>query len=89
MHELQRQGVRVPGDVQVIGFDNVPEAEFSTPGLTTIDPQVDDYARHAVDMLVDRIEGQTGAARVHRTAFSIVERGSARVGGCSGARAGT
>ena len=30
-------GVRVPQDMQVIGFDNVPDAEYCMPGLTTID----------------------------------------------------
>ena len=57
IHELQRRGVRVPQDMQVIGFDNVPDAEYCMPGLTTIDPHVDDYARHAVDMLIARIDG--------------------------------
>ena len=37
IHELQRRGVRVPQDMQVIGFDNVPDAEYCMPGLTTID----------------------------------------------------
>ena len=52
IHELQRRGLRVPADVQLIGFDNVPESEYSVPALTTIDPHVDDYAKHAVDMLI-------------------------------------
>ena len=62
IHELQRRGVRVPQDMQVIGFDNVPDAEYCMPGLTTIDPHVDDYARHAVDMLIARIEGSAAVA---------------------------
>lgn len=56
----QRCGLHVPDDVQVVGFDNVPEAEYSVPALTTIDPHIDDYAKHAVDMLIDRIEGYSG-----------------------------
>ena len=40
IHELQRCGLHVPDDVQVVGFDNVPEAEYSVPALTTIDPHI-------------------------------------------------
>ena len=74
--ELQRQGVQVPGDVQVTGFDNVPEAEFSMPALTTVDPKVADYARYAVDMLIERLEGFDGPARTRVTDYRIVERAS-------------
>ncbi len=76
MYELQRRGLRVPEDVQVVGFDNVPEGEFSTPALTSIDPHVEDYARHAVDMLIERIEGYAGPARTYTTDFELVERAS-------------
>ncbi|OQM70087.1 transcriptional regulator LacI family [Bifidobacterium longum subsp. infantis] len=75
----QRRGLRVPDDVQVVGFDNVPEAKHSVPALTTIDPHIDDYAKHAVDMLIDRIEGYSGPARTYTTDFTLVERASTRL----------
>ena len=71
-------GSGVPQDMQVIGFDNVPDAEYCMPGLTTIDPHVDDYARHAVDMLIARIEGTTEPARRYVTSFDLVRRDSTR-----------
>ena len=61
LHQLQVRGIRVPDDVQVVGFDNVPEATYANPSLTTIDPHIDSYARHAVDMLIERIQGYDGA----------------------------
>lgn len=79
MHELQVSGVDVPGDIQVVGFDNVPEASYSTPALTTVDPFIDDYAHRAVDMLIERIEGYDGAPRTFVTDFAVVERGSTRL----------
>lgn len=79
IHELQRCGLHVPDDVQVVGFDNVPEAEYSAPALTTIDPHIDDYAKHAVDMLIDRIEGYSGPTRTYTTDFTLVERASTRL----------
>ena len=48
------------------------------PGLTTIDPHVDDYARHAVDMLIARIEGSSEPARKYVTSFDLVRRDSTR-----------
>ena len=74
--ELQRRGVRVPQDMQVIGFVNVPDAEYCMPGLTTIDPHVDDYARHAVDMLIARIEGSADPFRTYVTSYDLVRRAS-------------
>lgn len=79
IHELQRRGLRVPADVQLIGFDNVPESEYSVPALTTIDPHVDDYAKHAVDMLIERIEEYSWPARTYTTDFTVVERASAKL----------
>lgn len=79
IHELQHRGLRVPEDVQVVGFDNVPEGQYSNPGLTTIDPHVVDYAHHAIDMLIERIEGYDGPARTYVTDFDFIERGSTRL----------
>lgn len=76
MHEIQRRGGEVPADVKVIGFDNVPESEYCMPTLTTIDPHIDDYTRHAVDMLIERIGGYAGPVRTHTTDFTLIERAS-------------
>ncbi|OZG61802.1 LacI family transcriptional regulator [Bifidobacterium lemurum] len=79
MHELQRRGIRVPDDMQVIGFDNVPEARYAVPALTSIDPHLEDYVKKAVDMLIERIEGYRGPARTFVTDFSVEERASTRL----------
>ncbi|OZG65649.1 LacI family DNA-binding transcriptional regulator [Bifidobacterium eulemuris] len=79
MHELQRRGVRVPDDMQIIGFDNVPEARYAVPALTSVNPHVEEYAKKAVDMLIERIEGYRGPARNFVTDFSIEERASTRL----------
>ncbi|WP_234312033.1 substrate-binding domain-containing protein [Streptomyces griseus] len=53
---LADAGVAVPGQVKVIGFDNVEESEFLVPSLSTIDPDHDAMAQRAVDLLADRME---------------------------------
>lgn len=79
LHQLQVRGVRVPDDVQVVGFDNVPETKYANPSLTTIDPHLGSYVRHAVDMLIERIQGHDGPTRVYTSDFTLVERASTRL----------
>ncbi|WEV46921.1 LacI family DNA-binding transcriptional regulator [Bifidobacterium sp. ESL0690] len=76
LHGLQAHGIRVPEDVQVVGFDNVPESTYSTPALTTIDTSLDDYVRTGVKMLIERINGYDGPVRKHVTRFKLVKRDS-------------
>ena len=78
LNELMRRNIQVPQEVQVVGFDNVPDSEFTQPALTTIDPQIADYARHAVDMLIERIEGYSGAARIYTTQYKYIGRVTTR-----------
>ena len=54
---LTAHGIRIPDDVAVAGFDNVDEARFSSPTLTTVDPNRVQIARTAVDLLVRRMTG--------------------------------
>ncbi len=39
------------------GFDNIDEASYSTPSLTTVDPGRTEIAKRAVDLLVRRMAG--------------------------------
>lgn len=77
LHTLAARGVRVPDDIAVIGFDNVPMAEFSIPPLTTIEPGTDQIAKQAVDLLASRVEGRAGPPTELFTDSSLVVRRSA------------
>lgn len=55
MRALQEHGRRIPDDVAVMGFDNIEEAQYAVPSLTTIDPGREQIAQRAVDLLVQRI----------------------------------
>jgi LacI family transcriptional regulator len=54
MVELTRRGKKVPEQVAVVGFDNLPVGEFVTGGLTTLDFPTDEMAHHAVRMIEER-----------------------------------
>lgn len=56
MDAIQHAGLRVPEDISVIGFDNVPLALHSHPPLTTISQPVDEIARAATAALLANIE---------------------------------
>jgi DNA-binding LacI/PurR family transcriptional regulator len=62
MSALQQAGLRVPQDVAVVGFDDIEDASFATPALTTISPGREELARLAVDRVLARIEGGDAAA---------------------------
>jgi LacI family transcriptional regulator len=53
---FQDAGVRVPEDVSVVGFDDVPIAVFSNPALTTVRQPLEEMGRIAARTLIDRIE---------------------------------
>jgi DNA-binding LacI/PurR family transcriptional regulator len=54
-------GLDVPGQVKVIGFDNVAEAAFTVPSLSSVDPGMEKIASKGVDLLVGRISGAVPA----------------------------
>jgi LacI family transcriptional regulator len=58
VRSFQEAGLHVPGDISVIGFDDIPAAAFSYPSLTTIRQPLRLMGELAVDMLVSRIEGE-------------------------------
>jgi len=60
-------GLRVPDDLSVVGFDDIPFAAHYTPGLTTIHQPIDAMGRHAVTSLLDRISGVEMAAPAAET----------------------
>lgn len=54
-------GVRVPEDVLVAGFDDVPEAAFFTPPLTTVRQDFIAVGRICIELLLRRIDGDASA----------------------------
>jgi DNA-binding LacI/PurR family transcriptional regulator len=79
MRVLQEQGISIPKDVSVLGFDNLEEAKYSIPSLSSLEPGKEEIARKAVDALIERMssgESAKGPAREIEVDFQIVERES-------------
>jgi len=55
---LEEQGLRVPQDVSVLGFDDIPGAAFYKPSLTTVRQPLNRMGEVAAQTLLDRIEGK-------------------------------
>ncbi|MEV4352057.1 LacI family DNA-binding transcriptional regulator [Actinoplanes sp. NPDC049596] len=77
LRALNEHGRRVPEDVSIVGFDDVPEAEYFTPPLTTVRPDFDAAATATLELLLAQIEQEATADAARRTiAPSLVVRGS-------------
>ena len=72
---LRRAGLRVPADVAVVGFDDVPIAEVFEPALTTVAQPMLALGAAAVDLLLSRLAGESPAHQV--LAHRLVLRESA------------
>ncbi len=57
LRALHERGRSVPGDVSVVGFDDVPEAAYYIPPLTTVRPDFDAVASASIDLLLAQITG--------------------------------
>ncbi|MEX1658161.1 substrate-binding domain-containing protein [Streptomyces pseudovenezuelae] len=53
LRALQQAGLRVPEDISVVGFDDMPEAEYFGPSLTTVRQDFDELGRRALRALIE------------------------------------
>lgn len=62
VRRLYERGIDVPDQISVIGFDDLPEARYLVPALTTVAVDFTAEGREAVRRLITRIEGDAVAA---------------------------
>jgi LacI family transcriptional regulator len=76
LHDL---GLHVPGDVSVVGFDNMRYDDFSIPPLTSVNVPMFEMSEYAVRILLDCIEKRGSPELIQRVfPTSLVVRGSTR-----------
>lgn len=73
---IRERGARIPADVSVIGFDDLPSARWTNPPLTTIRQPIAEMAAQAMRMLLGYLETGTYATRRLELATELVTRAS-------------
>ncbi|MBX3078705.1 MAG: LacI family DNA-binding transcriptional regulator [Cryobacterium sp.] len=62
MQELQLAGISVPGELSIVGFDNIFGSDFTTPTLTTIGSPLSELGARASTLIIDVVMGD-GSSR--------------------------
>nr|BEK71157.1 LacI family DNA-binding transcriptional regulator [Kitasatospora purpeofusca] len=57
LRALYEAGRAVPGEISVIGFDDIPEAAYFTPPLTTVRQDFGELGRRALELLLEELDG--------------------------------
>ncbi|MFI7223116.1 LacI family DNA-binding transcriptional regulator [Nonomuraea angiospora] len=75
---LADRGVRVPGDIRLVGYDDIPEAAYMVPSLSTVAPDHRWMAAKAVELVTARIQDPSRPAGEHTAPFELMVRESTR-----------
>ncbi|MBL3675764.1 LacI family DNA-binding transcriptional regulator [Paracoccus aerius] len=75
--ECQNQGIRVPEQLAVVGFDDVGLASYTSPPLTTVRVPREEIGRRAAQEVLKRLSGGSTEPRIIDLGFEIIERRSA------------
>ncbi|WFE24729.1 LacI family DNA-binding transcriptional regulator [Solwaraspora sp. WMMD937] len=76
LRALSERGRRVPDEVSIVGFDDVPEAAYFTPPLTTVRPDFDAVAKASLALLLRQIESGARSDERHTIEPTLVHRRS-------------
>lgn len=76
IHAAKENGLRIPEDLSVIGFDNTILATTSVPSLTSVAQPVDEIGKKSVDLLLQEIEAGTQLKERHIFNPELIVRGT-------------
>lgn len=78
MDVAEELGLRIPEDLSLVGFDNIPEAAQVSPKLTTIDQSIKDMGMIAMKLLLDMLQGIEPEEKLVKVPTSLIIRDSCR-----------
>lgn len=76
IRQIRERGLRVPEDIAVAGFNNVPMSEFSTPSLTSVETNAFDIGAKACEMLLSCINSSSSGYARTIIPSELIIRGS-------------
>ncbi|OQA03197.1 MAG: HTH-type transcriptional regulator DegA [Planctomycetes bacterium ADurb.Bin401] len=62
---LHQNGINIPNDIAVVGFDNLPQAEYSTPPITSLEQPAQAIGQRSVELLVKHLAQENKIEHVH------------------------
>ncbi|WP_044986586.1 substrate-binding domain-containing protein [Sorangium cellulosum] len=71
---LKAAGVRIPEDMAIVGFDDVPDAQATDPPLTTVRQRFEMMGSAACNLVVSMLSGQTAPPDVVLTPTTLIQR---------------
>jgi LacI family transcriptional regulator len=75
MKAIREAGKKIPDDISIIGFDGIPESEYTDPPLTTIRQPIFGKGQMAATTLINMLEGKEDVQSVVMD-VQLVVRGS-------------
>lgn len=79
LRAIRDAALRVPDDIAIVGFDDIPAARLVTPPLTTISQFPKQLGRRAAEMLFERLDGTvSGGGRCELAPHELIVRESVR-----------
>jgi len=76
MNAAAQRSLQVPGDLSIVGFDDIAQAALTSPPLTTVRQPLAQLATMAVGMLIEQQEGQGAVPAALEVATELVVRGT-------------
>lgn len=78
MKGLSENGLRIPDDISVVGFDDLEMSKYLIPGLTTVKQQISLKGQKAVELLLKHIEDPNLSKQEEILPLQIISRGSVK-----------
>ncbi|CAE6906858.1 HTH-type transcriptional repressor PurR [Vibrio alginolyticus] len=78
MSRLQQNGIKIPDDISVIGYDNIELAEYFSPPLTTIHQPKRRVGKNAFEILLERIKDKDHEKRIFEMQPELVVRNTVK-----------
>ncbi|HEY5223283.1 MAG TPA: LacI family DNA-binding transcriptional regulator [Microbacteriaceae bacterium] len=77
MHAMHDEGLDIPGDVSIVGFDDIPEAAHFWPPLTTVRQDFAELGKRSIALLLRELGGEVVSGRDEITPELIVRSSTA------------